>query len=143
MFLFVFQHTFALTSSAVIYCVNLLLKVEFIYFTYLTSPERVLETVSDIWLYLNTLCFNNMCSAVLCLVAQSYLTLCDPVIYSRPGSSVHEILQARILEWVAMPPPGDPPNPGIKPRSPALQAGSLPSEPPALELYILISCSFG
>ena len=33
---------------------------------------------------------------------QSCLTLCDPVDYSPPGSSVHGILQARILEWVAM-----------------------------------------
>ena len=38
-----------------------------------------------------------------CLVAQSCLTLCDPVDCSPPGSSVHGILQARILEWVAMP----------------------------------------
>ena len=36
-------------------------------------------------------------------VAQSYLTLCDPMNYSLSGSSVHGILQARILEWVAMP----------------------------------------
>ena len=35
-----------------------------------------------------------------------------------------------MLEWVAMPSLGDRPNPGIKPRSPALQADSLPSEPP-------------
>ena len=35
------------------------------------------------------------------------------------------ILQARILEWVAGPSPGDLPNPGIKPRSPALQADFL------------------
>ena len=34
-------------------------------------------------------------------------TLCDPVDYILPGSSVRGILQARILEWVAMPPPGD------------------------------------
>ena len=34
---------------------------------------------------------------------QSYLTLCDPTNYSPPGSSVHRILQARILEWVAVP----------------------------------------
>ena len=34
---------------------------------------------------------------------QSCLTLCDPMDHSPPGSSVHEILQARILEWVAMP----------------------------------------
>ena len=34
---------------------------------------------------------------------QSYLTLCDPMDCSPPGSSVHGILQARILEWVTMP----------------------------------------
>ena len=37
------------------------------------------------------------------LVTQSCLTLCDPVDCSPPGSSVHGILQARILEWVAIP----------------------------------------
>ena len=37
------------------------------------------------------------------LVAQSCLTLCDPTDYRPPGSSVHEILQARKLEWVAFP----------------------------------------
>ena len=36
-----------------------------------------------------------------CLVAQSCLTLCDPMDCSLPGSSVHGILQARTLEWVA------------------------------------------
>ena len=35
-------------------------------------------------------------------VAQSYLTLCDPMDCSLPGSPVHGILQARILEWVAI-----------------------------------------
>ena len=72
--------------------------------------------------------------AVLCLVTQSCPTLCDPLDCSPPGSSVHGISQARILEWVAMPPPGNLPNPGIKPRSPALQADSLPVEPPGKHL---------
>ena len=36
-------------------------------------------------------------------VTQSCLTLCDPMDHSPPGSSVHGIFQARILEWVAMP----------------------------------------
>ena len=46
---------------------------------------------------------------------QSRLTLCDPVDCSLPGSSVHGILQARILEWVAIsPPPGGLPNPGME-----------------------------
>ena len=57
-------------------------------------------------------------------LSQSYLTLCDPLGCTPPGSSVHGILQARILEWVAMPFSGDIPNPGIEPRSPAL-AGRL------------------
>ena len=36
---------------------------------------------------------------------------------SPPGSYVYGILQAKILEWVAIPPPGDLPNPGNEPRS--------------------------
>ena len=63
-------------------------------------------------------------------VAQSCPTLCDPVDCSPPGSSVHGILQARILEWVPFPSPGDLPDPGIEPRSPALEADALTSEPP-------------
>ena len=42
-------------------------------------------------------------SLVKVLVAQLYPTLCDPMNRSPPGSSVHEILQARILEQVAIP----------------------------------------
>ena len=62
---------------------------------------------------------------------QSCLTLCHPMDCNLPGSSVHGILQARILEWVAYPPPTDLPDPGIEPLSPvsALQANSLPTEP--------------
>ena len=40
--------------------------------------------------------------------------------YSSPGSSVRVILQARILEWVAIPFSGDLPDAGFEPRSPAL-----------------------
>ena len=42
-------------------------------------------------------------SSSIVLVTQSYPTLCDPMDCSPPGSSLHGILQARILEWVAMP----------------------------------------
>ena len=72
----------------------------------------------------------------MCLVAQSCLTLCDLMDCSLPGSSVpgdspgkntgvgcHALLQD-------LPNPGDLPIPGIEPRSPALQADSLLSEPP-------------
>ena len=47
----------------------------------------------------------------------SCLTLCNPMDYSPLGSSVHGILQARILEWVPFPSPGDLPDPGIEPSS--------------------------
>ena len=59
----------------------------------------------------------------------SHVWLCDPMGCSLPGFSVHGSLQTRILEWVAIPLSRDLPNPGIEPRSPALQADSLPSEP--------------
>ena len=52
---------------------------------------------------------------------------------SLPGSSVRGIFQVRVLEWqngLPFPSPGDLPNPGIEPGSPALQADALPSEPP-------------
>ena len=58
-------------------------------------------------------------------VAQSCLLLCDPMDYT-----VHGIIQARILEWIAFPFSRGRPNPGIKPRSPALQVDSSPAEPP-------------
>ena len=54
------------------------------------------------------------CAHVRARSLQLYPTLCDRMDCSPPGSSVHGIFQARILEWVAMPPPGDFRNPGIK-----------------------------
>ena len=47
---------------------------------------------------------------------------------STPGFSVHGISQARILEWVSMSSPGDLPNPGIEPTSPALAGGFFTTE---------------
>ena len=72
--------------------------------------------------------------------SKSYATLCNP-----RNCIVHGILQARMLEWVAFyfsstlawktpwteepgTSPGDLPNPGIEPRSPTLEADSLPTE---------------
>ena len=60
-------------------------------------------------------------------VTQLCLILCDPMDCSLLGSSVHGILQARILEWVAIPFSRG----SSQPRSLALQADSLPSESPA------------
>ena len=73
-----------------------------------------------------------------CLVVQLCLTPCDPLDCSPPGSSVHGILQARILKWVAMPssrassPPSDQTS---SPASSALQADSSPLSHPGSPHY--------
>ena len=63
--------------------------------------------MKDFWMAMTM-----MMKAIVC--AQSCLTLRDPMDCSPPGPFVHGILQARILEWVAFPPLGDLPDPGIK-----------------------------
>ena len=55
---------------------------------------------------------------------------CDLMDGSLPSSSVHRILQARILEWVAISFSRGYSNPGIKPVSPALAGGFFTTEPP-------------
>ena len=52
---------------------------------------------------------------------QSCLTLCDPMDCDPPGSSVYGIVQARILEWLLFPSPGNHPDLGIEPVSPAFR----------------------
>ena len=64
------------------------------------------------------------------LVTQSCPTLCDPMDCSPSSSSVHGILQARILEEAAIPFSRDLPNPGVKLGLSVLQADTLVSEPP-------------
>ena len=61
---------------------------------------------------------------VSCLVVQLSPTLCNPKDCSPPGSSVHGILQAKILEWIAIPFSRGSFNPGMEPGSPPLQADS-------------------
>ena len=73
------------------------------------------------------------CEKVKVLVTQSCLTLCNPMDFSPPGSAVHGILQARILDRVAISYSRESPQPGIEPiclASPALLTDSLPSKPP-------------
>ena len=75
---------------------------------------------------------NKICHSVCVLVAQLCLTICDPMDCSLPGSSVHGIFHARVLEWVAISSSRGLPDPGIEPmslRSHAL-ADRLLSEPP-------------
>ena len=72
--------------------------------------------------------------------------LCNSVDCCPHGSSVHDILQVKMLEWVAMPSSGDLPDPAIEPlplTSPAL-AGSLPLGPPGKPsvIHTYYVCSF-
>ena len=65
------------------------------------------------------------------LVIKSHPTLCNSTDYSSPDSSVHGTHQDReYWNGLPFPSPGDFLDPGIEPMSPALQADSLPTEPP-------------
>ena len=64
--------------------------------------------------------FGTICA---CKSLQSCPSLCNPMDCSPPGSSVHGILQAEYWDGLPHPSPGDPPNPGIEPTSPALAGG--------------------
>ena len=59
---------------------------------------------------------------VTCSVAELCLTLCNHVDCSLPGSFVHGVFRQEYWSVLLFPSPGDLPNPGIEPRSPALQA---------------------
>ena len=75
-------------------------------------------------------------SSSVVLVTQSCLTLCVPVDCSLPGSSVHGILQEEYWRGLPFPSPGDLPDPGIEPESPALWASlvaQLVKNPPAMQ----------
>ena len=77
------------------------------------------------WLTFCVITKHNMPCALSCL------SLCDSMDSNLPGSSVYGIFQARILEWVPFPSPGDLPHPGIEPVSPVsstVQADSLSAE---------------
>ena len=81
---------------------------------------------------------------ILCVCAQSCLILCNPMDCSLPGSSVHGILQARILEWVAISYSTGSSNPGIEPTSPAdpeLAGGFFTTEPPGKPMVFYYSSS--
>ena len=72
---------------------------------------KVSSEMIQLYIHMYPLC---MC---VCVCVQLCLTLCDPMGCSPPGSSVHGIFQARILEWVAISSSRENPNQGIEPRS--------------------------
>ena len=81
-----------------------------------------------VWVDLQSVIQNEVSQKV--LVTQLCPILCDPMDCGLPGSSVCGILQVRLRSILPFPSPGDLPDPGIGPRTPALQADSLPSELP-------------
>ena len=72
------------------------------------SYVQLVHSASQVYYILLLLCifilllFESLILSVCVLVTELCLTLCDPMDYRFPGSSVHETLQARILEWVAI-----------------------------------------
>ena len=72
------------------------------------------------------------------LVTQLCPTLCDPMDCSPPGSSVHVMLQARILEWVATSSRGSS-QPRDQTHTACISADSSPSEPPGETLMALLT----
>ena len=83
-----------------VYVVNCLISVQLLLYSGKNINKKIIFCG-----YLSVECliysytFNNV---HICSVAQSCSTLCDPMDYTPPGSSVHGIFQARILEWVAI-----------------------------------------
>ena len=75
--------------------------------------------------------------AVLCSVASDESDFLRPMNCSPPGYSVHRTLQARILDGLPCPPPGNLPNSGVEPISPASQTGCLSIEPPGKPLSLV------
>ena len=95
------------------------------------SVTRLCLTLCDLMDYSTPSCsvfhYLQESESVSCLVLSDS---CDFTGCSLPGSSVHRILQASILEWVANSFSGDLPDSGIEPWSPTLWADSLQSKPP-------------
>ena len=102
------------------------------------SHKTIINTM-DIYLYFHGI-FYIYIYIMVCVHAQC-LTLCDPMDCSPPGSSIHGISQARILEWIAISSPGDLPNPGIEPVSPessALPCGFFTTDPPGKHMLVCV-----
>ena len=88
------------------------------------KPASLMSLALAGWFFITSATCEALRNPVQCSSVQSlsHVGLCDPMDCSPPGSSVHGILQAKILEWVAMLSSRGSSNPGIEPRSPAFPA---------------------
>ena len=116
----IIQITFYLSTLWWIHMKKIVLKENLIW-EYFCVYQAVFITIS----FMNPIIFKSIqMRLVKVKVTQLCLTLCDPM-----DCTIHGILQARILECVAVPFSRELPNPRIELRSPTLQADSLPAEP--------------
>ena len=104
----------------------------------ITTYPRLEGTVLISW---NFIIFNkrnvlHVLSILLCIVTQSCPTLCNPMDCGAYQSM--EFSRQEYWSGLPCPAPGDLPNPGVEPRSPALQMDSLPSEPTGKHEYFVI-----
>ena len=123
-----FMFIMVLILNKPFFLISLFLKF-FFFFSFL-EPAIVSMKYNEmeIWRSCVLACAFYVCVCV--CVAQLCPTLWDPMGYSPPGTSVHGILQAIILEWVAIPFSRESTWPRNLTGSPALQSDSLPAEPP-------------
>jgi len=90
---------------------------------------NIIQTRFNITVIIIAFIFFFILKCVKVLVAQSCLTLCDPMDCSLSGSSVLGFPREEYWNGLPCPSPGALPDPGIELRSPTLQADSLPPEP--------------
>ena len=99
-YLYIASQLFAFELMLLKWC---LIPVLFLYFSTVLCSDLELTVKSKFALSNPVSSNRHRFSISKVLVARSYLTLCNPMDSSPPGSSVHGILQARILEWITMP----------------------------------------
>ena len=80
----------------------------------------------------------HVCVCICYLVAKSCPTLCDPMDCSLPGTSIHRFPKQEYWNGLPFPSPGDLPDPGIKPMSPALVGKFSTTEPPGKPIHVCI-----
>ena len=93
------------------------------------------------WGYNNSGSWANSMASLAALLLL-YEQQCSPVDCSPPGSSVHGFSRQEYWSGLPFPSPGDLPHSGIKPRSPALQADALTSEPPGKPSVFIIPVKY-
>ena len=102
-----------------------------------TRVSHLVDRRFTVWATREVQLFAQVVKLHVCSVSQSPPTLCDLMDCSRPISSAHGLLQARILEWIAISSRRDLPNLGIESAPPALAGRFVTNEPPEKPVFKL------